>query len=224
MTDFAFLTGGSRGIGRAVRQRLVAQGLQVVAPTRSELDLSDESSVLDYLNELPVQFQPKVIVLSAAENRPQTISKLTVEQWRRTLEVNLSANFILLQHFCRQARDQAGCKIVALSSAYSARSRQGRTAYAASKAGLVSLIRSVAVEYAEFGILANCVSPGIVDTDLTRANNSSAQIDELAQRIPKKRLATVDEVSRLVSFLVSDQNTYITGQDVLIDGGFTSAG
>jgi 3-oxoacyl-[acyl-carrier protein] reductase len=112
-----------------------------------------------------------------------------------------------------------GGRIVGISSAYSLRARSGRSAYSSSKASLDSFLRTVALEYAARGILVNSVSPGFVSTQLTTANNSEAELAELMKKIPLGRFAQPKEVAKLVFFLGSNDNTYITGQSVAIDGG-----
>jgi len=100
--------------------------------------------------------------------------------------------------------------------------REGRAVYAASKAGLEGMTRSLALEYAP-DVLANAVAPGFVATDLTRQNNTPEEIERIAAAIPLRRLATPDEVAELAVFLCSERNSYVTGQVVVCDGGFTCA-
>jgi 3-oxoacyl-[acyl-carrier protein] reductase len=111
-------------------------------------------------------------------------------------------------------------RVVGISSAYANRARTGRAAYSASKAALEALIRSVAVEFARSGVVANCVAPGFVDTELTRKNNTPQMIDALLQRVPVGRLASPAEIGRTVAFLMAPENEYITGQTIAVDGGF----
>ena len=100
-------------------------------------------------------------------------------------------------------------------------SRLGRSSYSISKAALEALIRSVAVENAESNILANSILPGFVETSLTHKNNNEEQIKKLLERVPIKRLGTPDEVAKLAAFLMAPENTYLTGQSIKIDGGFS---
>ena len=111
-------------------------------------------------------------------------------------------------------------RIVNLSSCYSLVSRIGRAAYSSTKSGLNALTRTAALEYAEYNILVNAVGPGFVETDLTHQNNTPEQIQAICQQIPVKRLGRPEEVAELVFYLGTDQNSYITGQLIIIDGGF----
>jgi 3-oxoacyl-[acyl-carrier protein] reductase len=101
-------------------------------------------------------------------------------------------------------------------------SRIGRGGYSATKAGLSSLTRTAALEFAEYNILVNAVAPGFVETDLTRKNNSREKIEALRQQIPLQRLATPKEIAEFAYYLGSEHNTYITGQTIFVDGGFMS--
>jgi 3-oxoacyl-[acyl-carrier protein] reductase len=113
-------------------------------------------------------------------------------------------------------------RIVNISSIYSIISRKGRAAYSASKAGLNGFTRTAALEYAGEGILVNSVCPGFVDTDLTRQNNTREQLAELTNHVPLRKLGSPDEIANFVYFLGSEQNQFITGQTIPIDGGFTT--
>ena len=110
---------------------------------------------------------------------------------------------------------------MAVSSAYAGRARMGRAAYGASKAALEALVRSTAVEFASSGVLANAIAPGFVDTELTRVNNDASAISTLLERVPVGRLAKPAEGASAVSFLLSPSNTYITGQTIAVDGGWS---
>ena len=112
-------------------------------------------------------------------------------------------------------------RVVAISSSYSHLSRSGRSSYSISKAGLEALIRSVSVEYAQFDIDCNIIVPGFIDTPLTAQNLSPANLIKTQERIPKQRLGKPREVARLVTFLLDPETTYITGQKIHIDGGYS---
>jgi 3-oxoacyl-[acyl-carrier protein] reductase len=112
-------------------------------------------------------------------------------------------------------------RVIFISSAYAIKSKVGRSAYSASKAAMESFIRTCAVEYSKQNILFNSIAPGFIETDLTFANNTSAQIKEITNRIPLGRLGKPIEIAELVRFLGGPSNTYITGQTINIDGGFS---
>ena len=216
----AFVTGGSRGIGQAVVQRLRAGGIRVIAPTRQELDLSSPKSVAGYVSNAQ-GLDIDILVNNAAENSINRISDISLEEWQRILTTNLTSAFLLIQAMATQMKKGQWGRIVNVSSCYSFLSREGRAAYSASKGGLDSLTRTAALEYGPDHILVNSVCPGFVLTDLTRKNNTQAQISDLAQQTALGRLAEPSEIAELIVFLCSEQNTYITGHTVVIDGGFS---
>jgi 3-oxoacyl-[acyl-carrier protein] reductase len=213
------ITGASRGIGQAIAQQYIQAGYEVVTPSRSELDLASDASILDYFSaQKNLQFD--ILINNAAENRIQTIQDLTLEAWQRMLMINLTAPFLLTKFVTSYMAAQGWGRIVSISSCYSLVSRIGRAAYSATKSGINAFTRTAALEFAGQGILVNAVGPGFVETDLTRQNNSPEQIEALRSQIPVGRLGNPEEVANLVFFLGSEQNSYITGQIVLIDGGF----
>ena len=216
----AFVTGGSRGIGKAVVDELLKIGIEVTAPTRAELDLSDLKSV-DTFTLANMEFVPDLVVLNAGENSPSVISEITMDAWQKTIDVNLSSNFLLIRNFGSKMMKRGSGRIVVVSSCYSFRARVGRAAYSSSKAGLNALVQSAALEFAANDVLVNAVCPGFVLTDLTKKNNDATGIKLLETQIPLGKLADPIEVAKLVLFLGLESNTYITGQTVVIDGGFT---
>ena len=217
-TPVALVTGGSRGIGAAIAEVLTDANWQVLAPTRSELDLSDSGSIDEFLVDSPKVFG---LVLNAGINEPAEIADIDDATWQRTLDTNTASAFRLVRALAPQMAETGGGRIVAVSSAYAGRARMGRAAYGASKAALEALVRSTAVEFASSGVLANAIAPGFVDTELTRANNDASAISTLLERVPVGRLAKPAEVASAVSFLLSPSNTYITGQTIAVDGGWS---
>ena len=217
-TPVALVTGGSRGIGAAIAEYLTDANWQVLVPTRSELDLSNSDSIDEFLADAPKVFG---LVLNAGINEPAEIADIDDATWQRTLDTNTASAFRLVRALAPQMAETGGGRIVAVSSAYAARARMGRAAYGASKAALEALVRSTAVEFASSGVLANAIAPGFVDTELTRANNDATAISALLERVPVGRLAKPAEVASAVSFLLSPSNTYITGQTIAVDGGWS---
>lgn len=213
------MTGGSRGIGQAVVHRFREGGIRVIAPTRQELDLSSPESVRDYVQKLR-ELEIDILVNNAAENTINRIPDIALEAWQRMLTTNLTSAFLLIQAVAPQMSKRKWGRIVNVSSCYSFLSREGRAAYSASKGGLDSFTRAAALEYGPDNILVNSVCPGFVLTDLTRRNNTQAERSDLAQQTALKRLAEPSEIAELIYFLCSEENTYITGHAVVIDGGF----
>ncbi len=215
------VTGASRGIGKATAERFRRVGYDVVTPTRVELDLSSIDSVGAYVAQNK-GLELDILINNAGENKVRLIKDLPVEDWQQIITTNLTAPFMLIRHVTDYMMSKRWGRIVNISSVYSLVSRGGRAAYSASKAGLNALTRTAALEYAEFNILVNSVCPGFVDTEMTRQNNSPEQISALCRQIPMNRLGTPEEVADFVFYLGSEQNTYITGQTLIFDGGFMS--
>lgn len=219
MARRVFVTGASRGIGAAIAARYAAAGYAVWAPSRDELDLADLDALSAFVRAhggLDVD----ALVLNAAINPVRPLAELSLADWQRTLDVNLSAAFLLMQAAAGPMARRGGGRVVAVSSSYAILSRPGRAAYAASKAGLGGLVRTAALEFAADQVLVNAVAPGFADTDLTRRNNPPERIAELQRQIPLGRLQGVDEIAEAVFFLGSDANRSITGQTLVVDGGF----
>jgi 3-oxoacyl-[acyl-carrier protein] reductase len=223
MIDFegrvALVTGASRGIGFAVAEHLRSSGARVLAPTRSDLDLTSGKSIDRFLADLgdPVD----VLVNNAGVNKISSYDTVTDEDIEETLKTNLIAPLQLTRGIAPQMVRRSYGRIVNISSIWSVVSKPGRVTYAMSKSGLNGMTRTLAVELAPFGILVNGVAPGFVNTDLTKQNNSEQALQVIRGQIPVGRLAEVEEIAELVAYLCSDRNTYVTGQTILADGGFS---
>ena len=214
------ITGGSRGIGKAIAKCYSKAGHCVLTPPRNELDLNSIESILNYGKA--GNYEVDVLINNAGKNIINSISDISINNWQQTLTVNLTAPFLLVQKISPYMVQNKWGRIVNISSIYSIISRKGRAAYSASKAGLNGFTRTAALEYAEEGILVNSVCPGFVDTDLTRQNNTQEQLAELTNHVPLRKLGSPDEIANFVYFLGSEQNQFITGQTIPIDGGFTT--
>lgn len=216
----ALITGGSRGLGSAMASLLEDQGVEVIAPTRDVLDLSRMESIAAYIaSEQGTGFD--IIINNAGINLLNELTHVKDEDWQIMLQVNLTAPMALIRGFSPYMKAQKWGRIVNISSIFSLVTRENRSAYSATKAGLNGLTRTAAVELAPHGILVNAVCPGYVETELTFVNNSPEQLAAITATIPLQRLAQPHEIAKLVGFLCSEENTYLTGQTLVIDGGFT---
>ncbi|WP_462162038.1 SDR family NAD(P)-dependent oxidoreductase [Microcystis aeruginosa] len=196
------------------------QGVEVIAPTRDVLDLSRMESIAAYIaSEQGKGFD--IIINNAGINLLNELTHVKDEDWQIMLQVNLTAPMALIRGFSPYMKAQKWGRIVNISSIFSLVTRENRSAYSATKAGLNGLTRTAAVELAPYGILVNAVCPGYVETELTFVNNSPEQLAAITATIPLQRLAQPHEIAKLVSFLCSEENTYLTGQNLVIDGGFT---
>jgi len=215
-----FLTGGSRGIGAAIRQELVTAGYFLISPSRGELDLASRDSVEAYLRG-HVDLAVDVLINNAGMNVPEKISKISWDTWSKTLQTNLASAVRLIQFLAPGMSSRGYGRILNTSSILGMVTKEGRAAYSMTKAALDALTRSAALEFGAGGVLVNSLAPGYVDTELTRKNNSPAALTSIIRTIPLGRMADPKELARVAGFLVSDQNTYLTGQTIVVDGGFT---
>lgn len=230
----ALVTGATRGIGKAIAQRLHEAGAQVVVTGRN-LDLLDawrqvgvlaikaDVTKVEDVQALITQIIQKygrvdVVVNNAGITRDGLLMRMPDQDWQAVLETNLTGVFQVCREVIRPMLKQRQGKIVNISSVIGVTGNAGQTNYAASKAGLIGFSKALAKEVASRNILVNVVAPGYVDTEMTQALTED-QRSEIVKMIPLQRTGTGDDVAALVHFLVSDQNTYITGQTIHCDGG-----
>jgi len=215
----ALITGASRGIGAAIASKFAKEGINVLAPTRNDLDLSSGESINSFLSSLKQRVD--ILVNNAGINVLSGITEITSSNIQDTFQINLFAPIQLTKGISTQMMDRKFGRIVNISSIWSVISRAKRVTYSASKAGINGLTRTLAIELAPYNILVNSVAPGYVNTELTRKNNSEQEIKSIQNTIPLLRLAEPEEIAEVVFFLSSERNTYITGQVITVDGGFT---
>jgi len=215
----ALITGGSRGIGAAIAQNLRSGGCRVLTPSRAELDLANAASIDAFLachRDAPVD----ILVNNAGINFLRGLQELDAATWQDMLQTNLTAALRLTQGFAPAMAARGWGRILNVSTIFSLVTKDRRSAYSMTKAALNALTRSAAVEFGPGGVLANSLAPGYVDTALTRQNNTPEAIEAIASAIPLRRLAAPAELAQVAAFLVSEENTYLTGQTIVVDGGF----
>ena len=215
----ALVTGASRGIGKAIAEQLKKDRVRLVVPSRNELDLLSNHSIDLYLKSVnePVD----ILVNDAGINRLGDFTSYSDADLDDTLQINLIAPVRLTRGLVPGMMQRKYGRIVNISSIWSVISRPGRLIYSVSKTGLNAFTRSLAVEVAPYNILVNAVAPGYVNTELTRQNNTELDLSDIRKMIPMQRLAEPEEIARLVAFLCSEENSYLTGQCLVIDGGYT---
>jgi NAD(P)-dependent dehydrogenase (short-subunit alcohol dehydrogenase family) len=216
----ALVTGGARGIGAAIARRLEDSGYRIIAPPRTALDLASPASIDAYLAAHGSQ-AVDVLVNNAGINTLRAIPEIDTNTWGEMLQVNLSAALRLTQAFAPGMAERGWGRILNVVSIFALVTRERRAAYSMTKAALAALTRTAAVEFGPRGVLVNALAPGYVDTELTRRNNPPDAIAAIEATIPLRRMAQASELAEVAAFLVSDANSYLTGQTVVVDGGFT---
>lgn len=229
----ALVTGGTRGIGAAVASAMLDTGYEVLVtgtsaagegPKGAEYaacDFADPAS-LDALCKKVSSAEISVLVNNAGINKVGPVVEYDPDDFARILQVNVTAPFMLCRAAVPWMRVKGFGRIVNITSIFGVVSRAGRSAYSTSKFGLLGLSRALALEVAADNVLVNCLAPGFVDTELTRRILGDGGMAEAAGQVPMGRLARPDEIARAVLFLAGEENTYMTGQTLVVDGGFTS--
>jgi len=192
----------------------------VLTPSRTELDLGSVDSVQSWLQRTTLDVD--ALINNAGENPLGGLDQLSLAVWERALMVNLTGPMLLAQAASAGMRRRGWGRVVNIGSIFSFVSRSARGPYSAAKAGLLGLTRAAAIEWGGDNVLVNAVCPGYIETDLTRQNNTPEQVQALCAQLPLRRLGQPDEVAKAVYFLGSEQNSFITGQTLVIDGGFTA--
>ena len=236
----ALVTGASRGIGRAIALRLAADGLTVVGTATSEsgaesiseflaeagnagrgmaLRVDDDASVSDVVAAIGSEFgAPTVLVNNAGITRDNILMRMKTEEWSDVIETNLTALYRVCKACARGMTKARWGRIINITSVVGAMGNIGQSNYAATKAGAEGFSRSLARELGSRGITVNCVAPGFIDTDMTRALPDE-QRELLQQQIPLGRLGQPEEIAEIVAFLAGEQGGYITGETVHVNGG-----
>ena len=217
MSRRALVTGGMRGIGAEVVARLTADGMDVVT-----LDvLPGATYEVDLADPAPLPDVGAVDVLVSCAAITTTIApahRMTDEQWRRDLDVNLTGAYRVVRACLPGMRERRHGRIVAIASLAAVQGLPGQVAYAASKAGLLGMVKTVAAENVAHGITANVVLPGLVETEMVQAMPAEVR-ERLTALLPSGRMSQSDEVAALVAFLARDEAGAITGQDIAVAGG-----
>ena len=229
MSRSVLVTGGNRGIGLAIARRLAAGGDRVMVTSRSgdpvpglsvvRCDVTDAASVDAAFTEAETQHGPvEVLVSNAGITQDQLLALMKEEDFAGVVDTNLTGAYRVARRAVRGMMRLRRGRLIFLSSVVGLLGSPGQANYAASKAGLVGLARSLARELASRNITANVVAPGFVDTDMTAALPEERKKEILAG-IPLARYATPDEVAGVVAFLAGEDGGYVTGAVIPVDGG-----
>jgi 3-oxoacyl-[acyl-carrier protein] reductase len=242
----AIVTGAARGIGRAIAERLCREGASVMiadvnveqasstaallceAGYRADamaVDVTDPAAVGQLVEHAAAAFGGLDLLVNNAGvglNRP--FLQTTPEEWERTIRINLNGTFFCSQAAARWMASNGGGCIVNIASISGVRGAQNRSAYGASKAGVILLTKVMALELASSGIRVNAVAPGPVATDMTSVTHTAEIRATYNSRIPMKRYAEADEIASAVVFFASDDSSFVNGHTLHVDGGFVSSG
>ncbi|HVK34380.1 MAG TPA: 3-oxoacyl-[acyl-carrier-protein] reductase [Microlunatus sp.] len=223
------VTGGSKGIGRGIAQRLHAAGHRVAATYRSgdvpagvlgvQCDITDPGQVDAAFSEVESALGPiEVLVANAGITRDTLLMRMSDDDWSAVIETNLTGSFRVAKRATRAMMRGRFGRMIFISSVVGQLGSAGQVNYSASKAGLVGLARSLARELGSRGVTANVVAPGFIETDMT-AVLSDELVKKYTDQIPLGRLGAVDDIAATIEFLASDAAGYITGALIPVDGG-----
>jgi 3-oxoacyl-[acyl-carrier protein] reductase len=230
------VTGATRGIGLQVSTELRKLGANLIltGTNKSEIDflnknkkefyhvdfLDDKSTenFINYISEIKID----VLINNAGINRIDFLEEVDNNDWKDVLKVNLSAPYLIMKTVSKNMIKNEYGRIINISSIWGIRGKEKRVCYSTSKAGLVGLTLSSAAELAKYNVLVNSISPGFTLTDLTKKILGDEGMKELSEEIPMRRMAETSEISKVILFMASELNTYMSGQNIIVDGGFTS--
>lgn len=227
-----FVTGASRGIGRAIAAAFLAEGAWVLGTRTSDAgsdDVCSEWLTADFADVAMIhscadavrRIKPDVLINNAGMNKISPFVQIDPSDFLMIQQVNVFAPFLLCQAALPAMVRQKWGRIVNISSIWGKISRERRASYSASKFALDGMTLALAAEHAGDGILANCISPGFIDTEMTRRILNESDVQALAATVPARRMGKTEEIARLVLWLTSEENSYISGQNIAIDGGFS---
>lgn len=237
------VTGATRGIGKQIAEDFAQLGAKLIltgtrrdqidrlnreAKRKSQrrtyycVDFADLTSLDRFLEDLKRYGRIDICVNNAGINRLNDIDQTRIEDWDDMVNVNLRAPYMLMRHVSRLMKKNRYGRIINISSIFGVISRAQRSVYTTTKYGLRGMTVTAALELAKCNVLVNAVSPGFIRTDMTAKNLSKKEQKGLIRQIPMGRFGDPEEISRAILFLASRYNTYITGQNIIIDGGYVS--
>ncbi len=233
MKQRALITGASRGIGAAIANKLSEDGFIVYGTSTSgkgktegvtewiNADFSTQHQIDDFLNLIEQMPTFDVLVNNAGINIIKPQNEVTKDDYSLIENINLRAPYRIAQLISKKMADAQYGKIIHIGSIWSIVTKANRSLYSTMKTALIGMTRATAIEWAPHNILINSISPGFVTTELTGKSLTVEQQDEIKKQIPLHRFAKPEEIAEMTSFLYSKKNTYLTGQNIIIDGGFT---
>ena len=238
----ALITGGTRGIGKAIADRFLDAGASIMLTgtkfteieelssknsqpekvTYCQVDFTDENSVTEFLRMIQLTGKIDILINNAGANKVALNADTLTADFDMLNNINVKGPYILCREVSKMMKQHGYGRIVNITSIWSAITRPGRSLYTSNKFAVAGLTKTLAVELAEHNILVNSVGPGFTLTELTATTNTLDELKRITDIIPIKRMALPVEVANLVLYLSSELNSYLTGQNIILDGGYTS--
>ena len=228
------ITGGSKGIGKQLVDDFIKLNAKVISTSTQvtknknkknlvleNLDFNNSQSINYFINKIKKIKKIDVLINNAGVNKINSINDVNLSDWDKIQNVNIKGPILLTKEISKIMMKKKSGKIVNISSIFGVISKEKRSLYSASKSALLGLTRASALDLAKYNILVNSVSPGFVHTSLTSKILGKKGMKEITKEIPIGRMAKTKDISSLIIYLCSSQNSYITGQNFVIDGGVT---
>ena len=230
------ITGASGAIGNELVKKFVSLGGNVLGTgTKTEkleqikqkypnikvtkFDISEHSKIEEFVNNVALELGGlDILINNAGKNIDNLSIRMKDDEWKRVIDINLTSTFLLAKHSIKKMLKNKFGRVVNITSVVGHTGNLGQSNYAASKAGIIGMSKSLAIEYAKKNITINCVSPGFIISDMTMNIAEKVKL-YLTSRIPMGKLGTGEDVSNCVAFLSSDQASYVTGETIHVNGG-----
>lgn len=238
----ALITGGTRGIGKAIADRFLDAGASIILTGTKhadieklnnentnpekvsyyQVDFTDENSVSEFIAKVQQTGKIDILVNNAGVNKIALNTETSTADFDMLNDINVKGPYILCREVSKVMKQHGYGKIVNVTSIWSTITRPGRSLYTSNKFAIRGLTKTLAIELAEHNILVNSVGPGFTLTELTATTNTPEELKKITDIIPIKRMAQPVEIANLVLYLSSELNSYLTGQNLIIDGGYTN--